>query len=358
MSHLSEARLFSRNVAPLLDHRFLDLPGVGPGPGAHLLGYIHTLLGGLQIGHQLGDVLTGSLGLQRTLFLGSVLYNSLDLVITFLSSFLEATSSRSTQLPGLLGTASDGSVLLHILLGYRAHLLGPLGALGVGGVTGGLVLTLLLNLSGTFDDIVLDIMNLLLGPTLGLVLSPVDLRTLDITVLDQRSSADISCLVEGDLFVLDETAFPEVLLALLLLLGLVVGHVGGVTPPVVGVVALHYIVVLCLLHHLHLVNTPLTVSTRSSSCYSTKVYWSIISLTVSTACEGISFMCCMVTMTPMVMVLAMSMMFSFLSIERESSQKVPALPGLIAPQLTGAHGRADHKAQGQGNLCTSDHSAL
>jgi len=70
-------------------------------------------------------------------------------------------------------------------------------------------------------------------------------------------------------------------------------------------------------------------------------------------------MCCMVTMIPMVMMLAMSfVMFSFLSIEREGSQKVPALPGLIASQLTGAHGRADHQAQGQGNLCTSDHSAL
>merc|ERR1712117_938259 len=112
MSHLSKTRFLSRNVAPLLDHRFLDLPGVGPGPGAHLLGYIHTLLGGLQLGHQLGDVLTGSLGLQRTLLLGGVLHDGLRLVITLLLSLFEATSSRSTQLPGLLGAASDGSVLL------------------------------------------------------------------------------------------------------------------------------------------------------------------------------------------------------------------------------------------------------
>merc|ERR1712243_391388 len=142
-SHLSKAGLFSRNVAPLLDDRFLDLPGVGPGSGADLLGYIHTLLGGLQLGHQLGDVLTGSLGLQRTLLLRGILYNSLDLVIALFSSFFKATSSRSTQLPGLLGTASDGSVLLHWLLRHGAPLLGPLGALGVGGVAGGLVPTLL-----------------------------------------------------------------------------------------------------------------------------------------------------------------------------------------------------------------------
>merc|ERR1719334_2535248 len=125
-------------------------------------------------------------------------------------------------------------------------------------------------------------MNLLLGPTLGLVLSSADLRTIFVTILDQRCPTDIGCLVEGDLFVLDETVLPEVFLALLLLLGLVVSDVGGVTPPVVGVVALHHIIVLCLLHHLPLVNTPLTVSTRSSSCYSTKVYCYIITLTLST----------------------------------------------------------------------------
>merc|ERR1712080_665480 len=232
MSKLGKARFLGRNVAPLLHHRLLHLPGVGPGPGAHLLGYIHALLGGLQLGHQLGDVLTGSLGLQRTLLLGGVLHDGLRLVITLLLSFLETTASRSTQLPGLLGAASDGSVLLHLLLRHGAHLLGPLGALGVGGVAGGLVLTLLLNLGLALDNIVLDIMNLLLGPALGLVLSPADLGTLDVAVLDQRSPADVGCLVEGDL------------------LGLVVGHVGGVTPPVVGVVALHHIVVLCLLHHL------------------------------------------------------------------------------------------------------------
>lgn len=328
MSHLSEARLFSRNVAPLLDHRFLDLPGVGPGPGAHLLGYIHTLLGGLQLGHQLGDVLTGSLGLQRTLFLGGVLHHGLSLVIALLLSLFEATSSRSTQLPGLLGTASDGSVLLHWLLRHGAHLLGPLGALGVGGVAGGLVLTLLFNLGLALDNIVLDIMSLLLGPTLGLVLSPADLGTLDVAVLDQRSPTDVGCLVEGDLFVLDETVLPEVLLALLLLLGLVVGHVGGVTPPVVGVVALHHIVVLCLLHHLHLVNTPLTISTRSSSCYSTKVYWSIITLTLSTAVKRggsvVVFMVCVVVIIHICTVLL---------VEGEGASEGPGASLLVVPQL-------------------------
>ena len=40
-----------------------------------------------------------------------------------------------------------------------------------------------------------------------------------------------------------------------------VGDLGGVAPPVVAVVALHHVVVLRLLHHLHLVDTPLAVST-------------------------------------------------------------------------------------------------
>merc|ERR1711890_75804 len=61
MSHLCKARFLGRNVAPLLHHRLLHLPGVGPGPGAHLFG---------------------------------------------------TTSSRTTKFDGLLGATSNGSVLL------------------------------------------------------------------------------------------------------------------------------------------------------------------------------------------------------------------------------------------------------
>ena len=67
-----------------------------------------------------------------------------------------------------------------------------------------------------------------------------------------------------DLLVLNEARLPEVLLALLLLLGVVVGDVGGVAPLVVAVVALDHVIVLCLLDHLDLVNTSLAVITRSS----------------------------------------------------------------------------------------------
>ena len=61
---LGEARLRSRRIAPLLHNRLLDLPGVLPGPGAHLLGDVNTLLGWLEEGHKLGNMLALSLGLE------------------------------------------------------------------------------------------------------------------------------------------------------------------------------------------------------------------------------------------------------------------------------------------------------
>ena len=60
----SKARFGSGDVTPLLDHRLLDLPGVGAGPGAVLLGDVHTLLHGLKQRHQFGDMLALLLGLQ------------------------------------------------------------------------------------------------------------------------------------------------------------------------------------------------------------------------------------------------------------------------------------------------------
>ena len=71
-----------------------------------------------------------------------------------------------------------------------------------------------------------------------------------------------------DLLVLDEACLPEVLLALLLLLGVVVGDVGGVAPLVVAVVTLDHVIVLKLLHHLDLVNTSLAVRTRGGGRHS------------------------------------------------------------------------------------------
>merc|ERR1711970_534173 len=199
---------------------------------------------------------TGSLRLQRALFLGYILYDSLGLVITGLSTLLESTTSWGTQFSGLLGTSSDGGVLLHFLLVDVAHLPGPLGALGEGGVTAGLIITLLILDGLTLNHVIFNIMLLLLGPALRFVLSTADLRSLDITVLDQRGSADLHSLIHSSLLVSNEAILSEVLLAVLLLLGLIVGGVGGVATPVVGVVALHNLIILSLFYHLDLVNTP------------------------------------------------------------------------------------------------------
>merc|ERR1719507_2528709 len=267
---LRQARLLRWDVAPFLDDGLLNFPWVSSGPGTDLLGDIHTLLSWRQFGHQLGNVSTNSLRFQRALFCRRVLDHSLSLVVTFLRSLTESTASWGTELPGLLGAAGDGGELLHLLLGDTAHLPRPLGALGVGGVAGGLVLALLLHLSPALHHVVLHVVDLLLGPALGLVLSPADLGSLDVTVLHQGSPADLHGLVEGDLLVFDETTLPEVLLALLLLLGLVVGDVGGVTPLVVAMVALHHVVVLGLLHHLHLVNAPPAVSPGTSGRHVSK----------------------------------------------------------------------------------------
>ena len=68
----SKARFGSRHVAPLLHNGLLDLPGIPPGPGAHLLGDVDTLLSGLEEGDKLGDVLALTLGLEVTGLLGNL----------------------------------------------------------------------------------------------------------------------------------------------------------------------------------------------------------------------------------------------------------------------------------------------
>ena len=255
-SSSGQARLLARHVAPLLDDGLVDLPGVGLRPGTDLLGYVHTLLGGRELRNQSGDVFAGSLWLQSTFLLGSILDHSLHLIVALLRSLLQAAASGGTELPRLLATAGDRSKLLDRFLGHITDLLGPLRALGTGGVAGHVVNTLLLNHRLTAYHVVLHVMNLLLGPALGLVLSPADLRALHIADLHQRNSTDLNSLVKSNLLVVNLTIFPVVIVALLLLLRLVVGDVGGMASFVVAVVALHHVVVLDYLHHLYLVHTP------------------------------------------------------------------------------------------------------
>merc|ERR1719468_1239585 len=168
---------------------------------------------------------TGSLGLKGTLFLGGILDNGLGLVKAHLSTLLESTTSWGAQLSGLLGTSGDGSVLLDLLLGNTADLSGPLGALGEGGVTRGLISTLLILNSGALNNIIRNIMFFLLGPALTLILGPTEPMSLDVTILDKGSSANLDSLIESNLLIIDEAVLSEVLLTFFLLLRLVVGHI-------------------------------------------------------------------------------------------------------------------------------------
>ena len=316
---------------------------------------INALQLGFELWDESGDLVTSPLRLQVTGLPRDVLDQGDDLLVTLglsLPSTLtqtpvlvsikenlrKPTAGWSTELPGLLGAAGDGGVLLHVLLGDAAHLPRPLGALGVGGVAGGLVLALLLHLSPALHHVVLHVVHLLLGPALGLVLGAADLGTLHVAVLHQRGAADLDGLVEGDLLVLDEASLPEVLLAVLLLLGLVVGGVGGVAPPVVRVVALHHIVILSLLHHLHLVNAPLAVSTRASSSDSGEADISITALAVGTASQvrggGGS----------MVVFMVLMVVITALLVEGEGASEGALVPRLtVASQPTSSQGRGDHK---------------
>ena len=75
----------------------------------------------------------------------------------------------------------------------------------------------------------------------------------------------LNILLNSNLLVFNETRFLEVLLALFLLLGLKVSGVGGVAPLAVAMVALDVLIVLGLLNHHNLVNTPLTSGGNGSN---------------------------------------------------------------------------------------------
>ena len=73
-------------------------------------------------------------------------------------------------------------------------------------------------------------MKLLFGPTLGLVLRPTYLGTLEVAIFYQRGAADRRGHVEANLLVLDETVLPVVLVAFFLLLGGVRREICDVAP--------------------------------------------------------------------------------------------------------------------------------
>jgi len=269
---LGEARLSSRHVAPLLHNRLLDLPGVPPGPGAHLLGDVDTLLGGLEEGHKLGDVPALTLGLKVASLLRNLLDNSCLLVKAFLLSN-DDLKSGATELKHNRLALGLGGVLGDTLGVLGTFPPGPLGTLLLGGVTLGHILALLILDIHALHNIILNIVGMLPGGASALG----HLLTLLTTILvAQRGVALLDGLLNGNLLVLDETVLPEVLCTILLLLGLEVGGVGGVTLIGVAMLALNVVVVLGLLNHDNLVNATLT-----SSSDGTNVQVNVISLALT-----------------------------------------------------------------------------
>ena len=65
-----KAGLLRGHVAPPLDYRLGDLPGVGEGTGAHLLGDVGARFSRLELGHQFCDMLALLARFKRTLLLG------------------------------------------------------------------------------------------------------------------------------------------------------------------------------------------------------------------------------------------------------------------------------------------------
>merc|ERR1719239_227114 len=280
-----------------------------------------------------------------------VLDNGLLLRIACLNIRPESTASGGAELPGLLGTSGDGGVLSDRLLGDAANLPGPLFALVFGGVSGGALLALLLNLSSAVDNIILNVVLLLLGPALGFVLSAADLRSLDVAILDQRSSTDLDSLVKRNLLVLDETALPEILLALLLLLGVVVGDVGGVAPLVVAMVTLDHVIVLNLLNHLDLVNTSLAVGSGRGSGDISEAGGSIgISLTLRSGREILrrspDAVISVVSMT-----MSMVMVIIGIGVEGEGVDKRLAVSLSHAPELSAAKDALAADGDDEKQLC-------
>jgi len=258
MFRLGQARLSSWNIAPLLDDWLLNLPGVGARSRADLLGDVDTLFSWLEQGNQLSDVLALLLGLQVASLFWDFRDNSLSLGEALLWAGLQLAAGWATELLGHLLTLGLGRVLLDILLLRLTDLLRPLGTLLFSSVTLGDILALLLLNGLTLNNVILNIVLMIPGGALGLVDGPALNRSLPIT--DQWGVTEVDLLLRSNLPVLDEAILNEVLLTLLLLLGLKVSGVGGVTLLAVAMLASHNIVILCLLNHDNLVNTPLAGS--------------------------------------------------------------------------------------------------
>merc|ERR1712106_193396 len=103
-------------------------------------------------------------------------------------------------------------------------------------------------LSFTVNNIILHVMNLLLGPALRLIDCLTNIWSRDLTVLDKRIPTNCYSFIESNCLIVNVTTLDIILFTLHLLLADIVGDVGDVTPSVVAVVTLHNIIILGLLH--------------------------------------------------------------------------------------------------------------
>ena len=76
---LVQSWLVRRDIAPFLDHRFLNLPGIGSWAGTYLFGNINALFDGFEQRHQFGYVFARFLGFQITSFFGHLEFANLQL---------------------------------------------------------------------------------------------------------------------------------------------------------------------------------------------------------------------------------------------------------------------------------------
>jgi hypothetical protein len=289
-------------------------------------------------------VLALPLWLQVTGLLWNLLDNSLLLVEALFWSWLELTTGWTAKFPWDLLTFSLGAVLLHNLLLGVTDLLGPLGTFLLSGVSLGDILALLLVDGLAINDIILNFMFVEPGLALGLV----DGLTFNWTLAfaDKWSVAELDGLFGSDLLVLDETALLEVFLALLFLLGLEVSGVGGVAKLAVAMLALNHIIVLSLLDHDDLIDTPLAGSSNGSNIQSNII---VGSLTGTTSWEGKTSKAVIsvaIMMIVMVMVSGMTLVGTSSSItltEWEGSPQV--LATALSSSLFGSEGTAGHQQQ-------------
>merc|ERR1711892_1003068 len=174
-------------------------------------------------------------------------------------------------------------------------------------------------------------MNLLLSPALRLILSPTDLRSLDVAVLHQRISVD--------------------LLTFFFLLRIIVGDIGCVTSLVIRVITLNYIIILSLLHHLYFVNTSLTITTRGNSSNSTKAHISVISsLSGRTRLKTLTGTGSMFLMVTVMVIIS-------LGIKWEGSLQISLFPGIIT-ELASSKDTVSSNKENKESLSKTSHFLL